>query len=144
MTLTRTPPVVFTMAAATALALAGVAHADPKPLNGTYTAESSNQTATWSATSTCTGQRCTANISSSSGWHGTATLDDGRWHMTIDNPEGFVCTGYGRPDSKPFRATMVYSIDATTLTGTIGYQDHGECDTEPGWYQVPFTLTKTG
>ena len=65
---------------------------------------------------------CTANLTSTVGWTSVATFTDGRWNFTVTKPDGIVC------DNGAYAPVRIaYSVDATTLNGTITADSNGDC-----------------
>lgn len=138
MTIVRRLPAAFVLTGATALALAGVAQADPDLFDGTYTAAAGTTTATWTVTLTCATDGCTADITSTSGWSSQATLGEGQWTWTVDQSTAIVCD-----DGRTFPGQNTYTLDAVTLTGTVSGADNGECgDSSAAQASTPLTVTK--
>ena len=122
------------------LPVAGPAHADPSPLNGRYTVVGGSDEFYVTATSSCTtaAEGCTASLVSNRGWTSVATLSGGRWTYSVTKPDGVVCADGNYAD-----IFIRYSIDASTLAGTVTADSNGEC---PGGQvtQAPIQLTKLG
>lgn len=79
-------------------------------------------------------------IAKAYGFYGIATLENGQYTMTIDDPIGLRCGDiyYG-----PVVATHdVYTWDATTLAGTLVSSFDAGCDGQPGTLTYPFWLTR--
>jgi hypothetical protein len=125
-------------AAAALLGFAAPALADPAPLNGRYTAIGGSDQFYVTATSSCATEGCTASLVSNRGWTSVATLSNGRWSYSVTKPDGVICGDGSFAD-----VIIRYSIDATTLSGTITADSNGEC---PGGQvtEVPIQLTKIG
>ena len=73
---------------------------------------------------------------SNKGWTSVATLANGRWGFDVTKPDGVVCA-----DGSYAPVIIAYSVDASTLTGTVTADSNGEC---PGGQitQVPVQLKK--
>jgi hypothetical protein len=125
-------------AAAALLGFAAPAQADPAPLNGRYTAVGGSDQFYVTAASSCATEGCTASLVSNRGWTSVATLSSGRWTYSVTKPDGVICGDGSFAD-----VIIRYSIDATTLSGTIAADSNGEC---PGGQvtEVPIQLTKIG
>ncbi len=128
------------MAAAAALSGAGIASADPAPLNGKYAAANGSDQFYVTVTSNCptVTDGCTANLVSNRGWTSTATLNNGIWTYSVTKPDGVICA-----DGNYANVVIRYAIDANTLAGTVTADSNGEC---PGGQitQAPMKLTKVG
>jgi hypothetical protein len=133
---TLTTAAVLTVAGALVFAVS--AAADPAPINGTYAVKGGEDGAVVTASSDCATNGCTADLSSTVGWTGVATLTDGRWNFTVTKPDGVVCD-----DGSYAPVRIAYSVNAATLAGTITADSNGDC---PGGQvtQAPFQLTKIG
>jgi hypothetical protein len=72
---------------------------------------------------------------------GQAHLQDGRYTMTVDVPDGLRC---GNVYYGPIIATRdVYSWDAVTLQGTLSSSFAAGCDGAPGGtFVYPFSLVR--
>jgi hypothetical protein len=129
-----------------ALVIAGVvapgfaasAHADPALLNGTYTGEGDVGQFIWTISSDCATEGCTAKVNSRQGWTSVATLSNGRWNMAVSKPGGVICD-----DGRVLPATVGFSFDAMTLSGTMTTDSNSGC---PGGeiHQTPITLVRVG
>jgi hypothetical protein len=143
--LVRASGFCFSVAAAAALTVAPVTHAD-MPV-GNYTLQSnrdSGHTWTWAI------RRCTlpepgcSHIQAipqpngqAASYDGDARLANGRYTMTIDVPDGVRCVVYFLPSHD------VYSWDATTLTGQVDSTFDSGCGGAPGGtVSYPFSLTR--
>lgn len=127
--------------ACTALAVLGsgaAAGADPAELNGKYAVVGGSDQFYVTATADCATEGCTASLVSNRGWTSVATLTDGRWNYSVTKPDGAICSDGNYAD-----ILIRYSIDATTLSGTVTADSNGEC---PGGQvtSVPVQLTKVG
>lgn len=127
----------FVVAAATALACAGPAHAD-STLNGRYTAANGSDEFYVTASSNCpvAVNGCTASLVSNRGWTSVATLNNGIWTYSVTKPDGVVCADGNYAD-----VIIRYAVDANTLTGTVTADSNGEC---PGGQvtQAPLRMVK--
>jgi hypothetical protein len=108
------------LAAAAVLAGAAVGLASPRgadEVSGTYKyiAENGGYAGSWSITS-C-GPDCAA-VQTVEGWFFTANakLSGGRWNMTVEDPQGMVCSARDLANKYPIKVD--YSWDAVTLQGT--------------------------
>jgi hypothetical protein len=73
--------------------------------------------------------------------HANATMVDGRWTMTIDDPFGLRCGNIYYGPTIPTHD--VYSWDATTLAGQMVSTFGAGCDGAPGGsLTYPFNLTR--
>jgi hypothetical protein len=138
--ITRTLTTAAALAVAGALGFAAAAGADPALINGTYAIKDGAEGAVVTAASNCAPvvNGCTANLTSTVGWTSVATFTDGRWNFTVTKPDGIVC------DNGAYAPVRIaYSVDATTLNGTITADSNGDC---PGGQitSAPFQLTKIG
>jgi hypothetical protein len=130
------------------------ASADPD-LNGTYAYRVTEEVdsgapvemdavRTWTVTQ-C-GPGC-AHVSSSpdrapggsGGYSGDLQLVDGLWQMTVARPDVWACN-----DGRRLPATVSYSVDPTTLTGTANGTVAADCDGAATGFQDTFMLTHTG
>lgn len=131
------PIMVGALLGTAALALAGTAHAD-SALNGRYTAAGGSDLFYVTATSNCATDGCTASLVSNRGWTSVATLANGRWTFNVVKPDGVIC------DDGNFADVVIrYSLDASTLAGTVIADSNGEC---PGGQvtEAPIQLAKVG
>ena len=128
--------VTCVVAAASALTVAAPAHADPSSLSGTYSLVGGDDDLYATVTSNCATPGCTASVVSNKGWTSVATLANGRWGFDVTKPDGVVCA-----DGSYAPVIISYSVDASTLTGTVTADSNGEC---PGGQitQVPVQLKK--
>lgn len=128
------------LAVAGAVAFAAPAAADPAVLNGKYTAAGGADGFYVTVTSTCPAavDGCTASLVSNRGWTSVATLSNGRWNFNVTKPDGVICADGSYAD-----VVIRYSMDASTLAGTVTADSNGEC---PGGQitQAPISLTKVG
>ena len=128
------------LATIAALGTAGLASADPAPLNGKYSAANGSDQFYVTVTSNCptVTNGCTANLVSNRGWTSVATLNNGTWTYTVTKPDGVICA-----DGNYANVVIRYAIDADTLAGTVTADSNGEC---PGGQltQAPIRLTKVG
>lgn len=126
--------------AVAAVSGAGVASADTAPLNGKYAAVGGSDQFFVTVASNCTTlvEGCTASLVSNRGWTSVATYSNGRWNYNVTKPDGVVC-----PDGNYAAVVIRYSIDVTTLAGTVHADSNGEC---PGGQvtEFPVQLTKVG
>ena len=101
--------------AGAAVGLASPGAADE--LSGTFKfiAQDGGYAGSWSITS-C-GSDC-ATVQTVEGWYFTANakLSGGRWNMTVEDPQGMICSA--RDLANKFPAKVDYSWDAVTLQGT--------------------------
>jgi len=137
LTITRGLSAACSLAAVTALAAAGPAHADPG-LNGQYSAAGGSDLFYVTAVSNCATEGCTASLVSNRGWTAVATLTNGRWNYNVIKPDGVVCSDGNYAD-----VIIRYSIDATTLAGTVTADSNGECSGGQVT-QAPLQLQKVG
>ena len=86
----------------------------------------------------CVTEGCTADITSSRGVTGVATLTNGRWDFKVAKPDGVICD-----DGSYAPVVIDYSVDAATLMGVLTADSNGGC---PGGQvtQAPFQLRKVG
>ncbi len=128
------------IATAAALGGAGIASADPAPLNGKYAAANGSDQFYVTVTSNCptVTNGCTASLVSNRGWTSLATLNNGVWTYNVTKPDGVICADGNYAD-----VVIRYAIDANTLAGTVTADSNGEC---PGGQvtQAPMQLTKIG
>jgi hypothetical protein len=126
----------YVLPAVAALILAGPAAADTSPLNGTYAVDGGDDDFYTTFSSNCATEGCKANIASNRGWTSIATMTNGRWNFTVTKPDGIVCA-----DGSYAPVSILYSIDAATLSGILTTDSNGEC---PGGQitQAPFQLRK--
>lgn len=137
---------VTTRALGGATALAAVAtigstatvHADPGGLSGRYAVAGGSDQSFVTAKSNCATEGCTATLVSNLGWTAVATLNGGRWNFNVVKPDGVICSDGNFAD-----VVIRYSIDASTLAGTVHADSNGEC---PGGQitQSALQLTKVG
>ncbi len=74
-------------------------------------------------------------------YEGDAQLDDGRYTLTVDVPDGLRCGDVYYGPTIPTHD--VYSWDAATLSGVLDSSFATGCDGAPaGTYTYPFTLTR--
>ena len=128
------------LATTAALSTAGLASADPSPLNGKYAAANGSDEFYVTATSSCATvtDGCTASLVSNRGWTSVATLHNGIWTYNVTKPDGVVCADGNYAD-----IVIRYALDANTLGGLVTADSNGEC---PGGQvtQAPIQLTKIG
>ncbi len=140
MKITRTLTTAFAAAAVAAMGFAVSAAADPVLINGTYAVKGGDDGAVVTASSNCAPivDGCRANLSSSVGWTSVATLTNGHWDFIVTKPDGVVCD-----DGSYAPVRIAYSVNASTLTGTVTADSNGDC---PGGQitQAPFQLIKVG
>jgi hypothetical protein len=138
LTNSRTLTTFFAATAVAATNFAASAHADPSPLNGTYTGAGGTAEFLWTISSNCGATGCTAHVASSQGWTSVATLTDGRWNFTVTKPDGVICD-----DGRYEPAVVAMSIDPVTLSGVISSDSNFGC---PGGHlsATPFALKKVG
>ena len=130
---------LVTAAAATAtagLALAGPTHADPPSIDGVYAIDGSTEGSVITVLSNCATEGCTATVTSTRGWTSLATMTDGMWTFTVTKPDGVVCD-----DGNYAPIYIRYSVDPTTLTGSLTADSGGQC---PGGQvtQTPLELRR--
>ena len=121
LTNTRGLAAVCSLAAVTALGTASPAHADAA-LNGQYSVVGGSDQFYVTVVSNCATEGCTANLVSNRGWTSVATLTNGRWNYNVTKPDGVICGDGNYAD-----IVIRYSIDATTLAGTVTADSNGEC-----------------
>ena len=137
-TITRMLTAALVIAGVVAPGLATPAGADPALLNGTFTGDGDTGQFVWTISSDCATEGCTANVTSRQGWTSIATLSNGRWNMNVSKPGGVICD-----DGRVLPATVTFSIDAVTLSGTMISDSNSGC---PGGEirQAPIALVKVG
>ena len=121
LTNTRGLAAVCSLAAVTALGTASPAHADAA-LNGQYSVVGGSDQFYVTVVSNCATEGCTASLVSNRGWTSLATLTNGRWNYNVTKPDGVICGDGNYAD-----IVIRYSIDATTLAGTVTADSNGEC-----------------
>src|SRR6478672_9820089 len=133
----RTLATAIAMAAIAGVALAGITHADPPLLNGTYSGTDGDPMSVWTIATSCGPAGCTGRVASNKGWTSPATLTGGRWTFTVSKPGGLTCDGHYE------RAVMSMSIDPVTLGGVLSSDSNFGC---AGGIvtQNPFQLRKVG
>jgi hypothetical protein len=139
-------------AAAVTVTLAPPASAELWPGNYNFIIPDRRDFHTWAwAANPCPGEivfsptcvRVSANpmpIAKAYPWYGIATLANGQYTMTVDNPDGLRCGDiyYG-----PVVATHdVYTWNAATLSGIMQSSFDAGCDGQPGTLTYPFWLTR--
>lgn len=126
------------LAAVAAIGSAAGASADPTSLNGRYAVAGGSDQSVVTAKSNCATEGCTAALVSNIGWTAVATMNGGRWNFNVVKPDGVVCSDGSFAD-----VVIRYSIDASTLAGTVHADSNGEC---PGGQvtQSALQLTKVG
>ena len=123
------------------------------PLNGTYTATTDNSkrtvnglttptpndVSTWTITSECKADdTCTGQVISDQGWNAPAEFAHGRWTVKLDRPDAVQC-----PNGPSVPATVAYSFDVRTLTGTaVTVNVMGSCGPGQIVVQAPWALVK--
>ncbi len=123
------------------------------PLNGTYAATTDNgkrtvnglttptpnDVSTWTITSECTAEdTCSGQVSSDKGWTAPAEFAHGRWTVKRDSPDAVQC-----PNGPSVPATVAYSFDVRTLTGTaVTVNAMGSCGPGQVVVQAPWALVK--
>lgn len=123
------------------------------PLNGAYTATTdngkrtvnglttptANEVSTWTITSECTAaDTCSGQVSSDKGWNAPAEFAHGRWTVKLDRPDAVQC-----PNGPSVPATVAYSFDVRTLTGTaVTVNAMGSCGPGQIVVQAPWALVK--
>lgn len=136
---TRTLAAVGALSAAV-LGSTATSEAATASLNGKYAAAGGSDQFYVTATSACPTpvEGCTASLVSNRGWTSVATLTNGRWNFSVTKPDGVICGDGNYAD-----VVIRYSVDATTLAGTVTADSNGEC---PGGQvtQVPIQLTQVG
>lgn len=137
MLITRALGVAALSAAVAGVGFAGVAHAAPPPLNGTYAGVDDDEMV-WNITSSCAADTCTATVASNQGWTKVATFHDGSYHWIVTKPDGAICD-----DGSYAPAFITISVDPITLQGTVASDSNYGC---PGGHidQQPFQLRKIG
>lgn len=136
LTITHTLATAFAMAGCAVAGVPGVAHADPPPLNGTYTGDGGADEFLWTISTNCATNGCTGNVASNQGWSVPATLTNGIWNFTVTKPDGAICD-----DGSFAPAYISLAIDPNTLNGAISADSNYGC---PGGQisQTPFKLKK--
>ena len=124
--------------ATAALAFAPPTHADPPSIDGTYAIDGNVEGSVITVTSNCATEGCTATVSSTRGWTSLATMTNGLWNFTVTKPDGVVCD-----DGNYAPIYIRYSVDPTTLIGSLTADSGGQC---PGGQVTltPFRLRKVG
>jgi len=127
-----------TTLAAAAVTGSTMAYADPGSLSGRYAVAGGSDQSVVTAKSNCATEGCTAALVSNLGWTAVATLNGGRWNFNVVKPDGVICSDGSFAD-----VVIRYSIDASTLAGTVHADSNGEC---PGGQvtQSALQLTKVG
>lgn len=135
---TRAVTGVTALAAVAAIASAATTHAAPGSLSGRYAVAGGSDQSVVTAQSNCATEGCTATLVSNLGWTAVATLNGGRWNFDVVKPDGVICSDGNFAD-----VVIRYSIDASTLAGTVHADSNGEC---PGGQvtQSALQLTKVG
>jgi hypothetical protein len=121
----------------TAVGVASPAYAD-QSLNGQYSAAGGSDLFYVTAVSNCATEGCTASLVSNRGWTAVATLTNGRWNYDVIKPDGVICGDGNYAD-----VIIRYSLDASTLSGTVTADSNGECSGGQVT-QVPIQLQKVG
>jgi hypothetical protein len=123
--------------ASLSLVMAGPALADDG-FNGVYRYNPEiGDAGTVTVSSNCATDGCVAHVVGEKGnVQGDATLNGGRWTLSVTNPVGDICKGNEYP------ADQVYTWDAVTLQGTVTSEYGPSCDGIPGIATMGFTLTK--
>ncbi|WP_319453529.1 MULTISPECIES: hypothetical protein [unclassified Mycobacterium] len=155
MTISGERPAAFIIAVGVAIGSAGTAWAGGPPqasagdLSGTYTYQSSNgRVNTWEITPCgpgCADVAVTPVTDSRITPHGgRASLDNGRWSMSVQSAQAVRCKPPNDDVTVP--GTAAFSFDAATLSGTaVNTQAVAGCGDPAGaTYQATFTLTKVG
>jgi hypothetical protein len=121
----------------TAVGAASPAYAD-QSLNGQYSMVGGSDQFYVTAVSNCATEGCTASLVSNRGWTAVATLTNGRWNYDVIKPDGVICGDGNYAD-----VIIRYSLDASTLSGTVTADSNGECSGGQVT-QVPIQLQKVG
>ena len=121
----------------TAVGAASPAYAD-QSLNGQYSMVGGSDQFYVTAVSNCATEGCTASLVSNRGWTAVATLTNGRWNYAVIKPDGVICGDGNYAD-----VIIRYSLDASTLSGTVTADSNGECSGGQVT-QVPIQLQKVG
>lgn len=123
-------------AMAVAVGFAGLAHADPPLLNGTY--QGADPEFAWTIATSCGTFGCNGTATSNQGWTSPMTLTDGHWDFTVTKPDGNICV-----DGRFAPAVIRVSIDPVSLAGVVTNDSNGEC---PGEVVIPrqFQLQQIG
>lgn len=117
--------------------LAGPAIADDG-FNGIYRYEPDlGDPALVTVSSNCETEGCVAHVAGERGnVAGDATMTNGQWILSVQNPVGDICDGNRYP------ADQVYTWDAVTLQGTLNSAYGPSCDGTSGVATTGFTFTK--
>jgi hypothetical protein len=115
-------------------------------LGGTYAVTSTaDSPSVWTIESSCT-PSCVAIVKSSQGWRGYATLQDGRWTMTVYLGQWMrsaypadPATCPGDADNAPL--TRTWSWDAATLAGSVESVRGDQCGGSRAIEHSPVALT---
>lgn len=131
--------------AGVSLALATRAHADA-PLDGIYSLTTNGEVAaTWTIQSDCT-LSCVADITSSRGWRGYASLSDGHWTMSVYQgrrlKSSYPSGGQSCVPGGNHPLVEKWSWDAATLTGTLESVSGDECEGPLTTAYASITLSK--
>jgi len=111
-----------TATATTTLAFAAPTHADPASIDGVYAIDGGVDSSVVTVTSNCATEGCTATVASTRGWSSLATMTGGMWNFTVTKPDGVVCD-----DGNYAPVYIRYSVDPTTMTGSITADSGGQC-----------------
>lgn len=119
------------------LVLAGPAAADDG-FNGVYRYEPQlGDPALVTVSSNCSNEGCVAHVAGERGnVAGDATMTNGQWILSVQNPVGDICDGNRYP------ADQVYTWDAVTLQGTLSSAYGPSCDGTSGVATTGFTFAK--
>jgi hypothetical protein len=111
-------------AATIIIAGAAISFASPawgdSSFNGSYSyTQTSNAPAnkppsTWTVSSTCAGAGCVAHVSSSGGWSTDFQMTGDKWIGSVLKPKAATCQDGSLQDT-----TLTYTIDPSTMTGTL-------------------------
>lgn len=120
-TITRGLVAGCVLGAMTSLGVASPAQAD-SALTGQYSVVGGSDEFYVTAVSNCATEGCTASLVSNRGWTSVATLTNGRWTYDVIKPDGVICGDGNYAD-----VIIRYSVDPSTLSGTVTADSNGEC-----------------
>jgi hypothetical protein len=100
----------------------------------------------WAVSSDCPAD-CVARVKSSAGWQSFASLNSGSWKLSVylgewqrsSYPADPATCVSGGPDSV---RSQSFTVDATSLTGTVETVRGDRCGGPPFVDRAPVTLTK--
>ena len=88
---------------------------------------------TYGANTSATSSKITHELNSLN-WGGDARLTGGRWTLTTNKVDGFLC-----PDGSTAPTVDTYAFDDVTLTGTHTSLHNAVCGEPAGMTKTPFT-----